>query len=268
MLWGLACLGAYFAASDSIFELSGAVAAALLLLFVSYFYRLSAKARTASRQKRETRNAYLPSTIREIEARASPAGRDADRELSLEDLREIQYILDVASQAQDDWANIDTVDQFQTSALRYKLYEHMYCMGAYMGIYTPNFHGYLKEAFENTIEKSLTPRVLGFWKLERLWGRFSLDCDPVATENIMVTGFFLQGLMLYIALTQDERYNKPKSLKFRVSTSDVFEYDVHSLSAALVRQWNSEPYCLFSCEPNWIYTPCNLQGKPSTLIYA
>ena len=185
LLWVLGCLGAYYAAGEAVSERGGAVAVVLLLTFVLYFNRSASKARATAAQKREARNAYIPSALREAELRATSAGPDADRELSLEDLRTMQHLLDVCLQAHWDWTNIDTVDQFQTSALRYKLYEHMYCMGAYMGIYTPNFHGYLKQAFENTIEKSLTPRVLGFWKYERLWGRFSLDCDPVATENIL-----------------------------------------------------------------------------------
>lgn len=179
----------------------------------------------------------------------------------------VQWTIDQGHLKIDDWTNFTVIDQFQTSALRYQLYEMMYCLGAYQGIYTPNFHGYSAQAFRNTIEKSLTPKVLGFWKWETRWGKFSTDYEPVNKDNIMVTGFLLQGMMLYTANTRDMRYTLPKSMKFMVSNKHVYEHDIHSLDRALVKQWNEDPYCLFSCEPNWIYTPCNLQGMTGQVIY-
>lgn len=83
----------------------------------------------------------------------------------------------------------------------------------------------------------------------------------------MVSGWLIQGLMLYTANTGDQRYTKKGSLKFCVTKDHVYEHDIHSISGALVRQWKENEYCLFSCEPNWIYTPCNLQGITGQVIY-
>jgi hypothetical protein len=135
------------------------------------------------------------------------------------------------------------------------------------GIYTPNFHGYLNTSFRNIIEKSLTQKVLNFWKWESLWGKFTTNWDPVREDNIMVTGFLLQGVMLYTANTGDLRYTKPGSMKFQVTDKAIYPHSIHSMDKTLVDQWKSNPYCFFPCEPNWIYTPCNFQGMTGQIIY-
>ncbi len=56
-------------------------------------------------------------------------------------------------------------------------------------------------------------------------------------------------------------------MKFKVTDGNVYGYDIHTIVDALVRQWKNDPYTLFSCEPNWIYTPCNLQGMTGQVIY-
>jgi len=85
----------------------------------------------------------------------------------------------------------------------------------------------------------------------------------------MVTGFLMQGLMLYTATTGDLRYTKPGSLKFRLGEKKEYEFphSIHTISQALVRQWEKNPYCLFPCEPNWIYTPCNFYGFTGQILY-
>jgi hypothetical protein len=234
---------------------------------IFYLRHKSALERKAGELKREKRNQYLPTVLGEIETTATPAPPVSERELTLEELRDIQYAIDQARLDLNDWSNHNYIDQFQTSALRYQLYEMLYCLGAYQGIYCPNFHGYLSEGIRNVIAKSLTKTSVGFWKWESLWGKFTTDYDPVIKDNIMVTGFFQQGLMLYIANTGDMRYTKPGSLKFDITDRISYDHDVHSVDKALVDQWNSNPYCLFPCEPNWIYTPCNFQGMTGQVIY-
>jgi hypothetical protein len=34
----------------------------------------------------------------------------------------------------NDWTGVRVIDQFQTPAIRYQLYEHMYALGAYQGM--------------------------------------------------------------------------------------------------------------------------------------
>lgn len=264
-VWVSSAAGAYFTAGDGLFEKSGFLSVAVLSTFMCYFNRISARARKTARVKRQVRNNFLPGALAAVDKAAqAPA---AGRELELADLRDIQWTIDQGLRPLDDWTNFTVIDQFQTSALRYQLYEMMYCLGAYQGIYTPNFHGYASEAFRNAIEKSLTPTVLGFWRWETLWGKFKTDYEPVNKDNIMVTGFLLQSAMLYTANTGDMRYTEPGSMKFQVTKKNVYSHDIHSISGALVAQWKEDPFCLFSCEPNWIYTPCNLQGMTGQVIY-
>lgn len=266
-LWILSALGAYFAAGESVFEYAGIITGVALAAFIGYFNRFSAKASKAGVFKRETRNQFIATELRDIEASSVKPPPENERELSLDDLRMVQYAIDQARRDHDDWTNFGIIDQFQTSALRYQLYELGYIMGAYQGIYTPNFHGYLSEAHRNIIEKSFTKKVMNFWKWETLWGKFSTNYDPVVEDNIMVTGFLLQAMMLYIANTGDTRYEKPNSMKFHVTDKDIYSHDVHSMDESLVRQWSNSEYCLFPCEPNWIYTPCNFQGMTGQVLY-
>ncbi|KAF2813992.1 uncharacterized protein BDZ99DRAFT_567692 [Mytilinidion resinicola] len=269
LIWALSIPGAYYATGKTVFSYGGIISLGLLVSFITYFNRLSATARTKATEKRNTRNTFITNELTSIDTLSTPAPPDADRELSLEDLRVIQYVFDQASKAHDDWSEFNVIDQFQTSAVRYQLYEMMYCLGMYIGIYTPNFHGYAASAYLNTIEKALTPKVLGFWKWETRWGKFKTDYDPVVEDNIMVTGFFLQALMLYTSVTGDHRYTKPGSLKFRLSDKkgDEFPHSIHTIDKALVRQWEANPYCFFPCEPNWIYTPCNFYGFTGQVVY-
>ena len=266
-LWLLSVVGAYFTAKESLNEWAGISSAVLLFIFFISFNWMSARARSRAAKKRETRNTFLPQALKDIATSATPAPKTSERELSIDELRRVQHLIDMSLKPLDDWTGFNVIDQFQTSALRYQLYEMMYVLGIYQGIYTPNFHGYLSTSICNIIEKSLTPKVLGFWRWESLWGKFTTDAEPVDKDNIMVTGWLLQGLMLYQSNTRDERYTTPGSLKFKVTEKMIYPHDVHSISRALVRQWIEDPYTLFSCEPNWIYTPCNMYGMVGQFIY-
>lgn len=201
------------------------------------------------------------------QAAAREATREEDCELDLESLRRLQFLMDQAFQSLDDWSGFTKIEQFQTSALRYQIYQMMYCLGLYQSSYAPNAHGYINEAFRRVIERSLTPTVLNFWKWERLAGKFSMDWDPVQKDNIMVTGFLLQGVMIYTANTGDLRYTEPGSLVFRIEDNLSYKYNVHDIQESLIRQWSTSPYCLIPCEPNWIYVMCNLQGMTGAVVY-
>lgn len=267
LLWILAAGGAYFAAGTTVFEHAGLVSVALLGGFMLWFNRFSAKAREAGDNKRKARNDYLPSVLSTIDSQKQNAPDPGDRELDLETLRRVQYLIDQGLRDINDFTDFAIIDQFQTSAIRYQLYENMYVLGTYQGVYTPNFHGYLSQSIRNMIEKSFTKKVMNYWKWETLWGKFSTDFDPVKEDNIMVTGFLLQGLMLYTANTGDMRYTKTGSMVFHVDDSHIYEHDVHSMDESLVRQWSANDYCFFPCEPNWIYVPCNFQGMTGQVLY-
>jgi hypothetical protein len=60
--------------------------------------------------------------------------RLVNEKLDIEGLRAIQYIIDMGLRDLNDLTDIKAIDQFQTAAIRYQLYEHMYALGAYQGM--------------------------------------------------------------------------------------------------------------------------------------
>lgn len=267
--WALSILGAYLAAGDTLFEPAGYTTIALLAsTFLCFRHNATRATNAGHARRRRRRNAYLPTTLARLASTASPASAPGSRELSLPALRSLQYIVETSLKDVADYADIDTVDQFQTAARRYKLYERMYVLATYLTVYAPSCRAHVAEAYRRLIAKSLLPPSIGFWRWEKLWGHFSpRECDPVARDNIMVTGFLLQGVALYTGVTGDSRYTRPGSLTFQVTRDKAYSYDLHSMDAAVVAQWARNPWCLFPCEPNWIYTMCNLQGRLGQAVY-
>ncbi|KAH7265542.1 uncharacterized protein BKA55DRAFT_660913 [Fusarium redolens] len=268
LVWGLCILGAYFATGNTLWENSGYWASGVLISGFMYANISSRAERTRGHKKRLVRNEFVLRQAAETDRLvAAGSKREEDEELSIESLRKLQFLFDQAFQSLDDWSGFTIVDQYQTAALRYQIYQMMFVLGLYQSTYGPNAHSYVNEAFQRIIERSLTQKVLNFWKWERLTGKFSLDCDPVKKDNIMVTGFLLQGVMLYTANSGDMRYTKPGSLVFNIDDKHSYRYNLHDLQETLVRQWSASPYCLILCEPNWIYVMCNLQGMTGAVLY-
>lgn len=157
------------------------------ILFTVFFFtnRSAAAGRITAFKKRLHRNEFIPQQLEEIDQEAARASiQEEEGELDLESLRRLQFLFDQAFQNLDDWSGFTKIDQFQTSALRYQIYQMMYCLGLYQAGYAPNCHAYVSEAFRKVIERSLTSTVLNFWKWERLAGKFSLDWDPVQKDNM------------------------------------------------------------------------------------
>ncbi|KAF5026815.1 hypothetical protein F66182_1099 [Fusarium sp. NRRL 66182] len=268
LIWGLSILGAYVVTAESLWEKSGYWAPGILFAGFGYANVSARVERAQGHKKRVVRNAFIQRQAAETDKLVAAASeKEEDEELSIESLRKLQFLFDQAFQSLDDWSGFTIVDQYQTSALRYQIYQMMYVFGLYQSTYVPNAHGYINEAFRRVIERSLTQKVLNFWKWERLTDKFSFDWDPVKQDNIMVTGFLLQGVMLYTANTGDLRYTKPGSLVFNIDDNHSYRYSLHDLQETLVRQWSASPYCLIPCEPNWIYVMCNLQGMTGAVLY-
>lgn len=88
-------------------------------------------------------------------------------------------------------------------------------------------------------------------------GKFNAhDWDPIKKDNIMVTGYILQAVGIYMSNTRDNRYTKKGSMTFEVTDSLKFSYDLASIATAVHRNMTENVYCLYPCEPNWVYTPC------------
>ena len=255
-LWTGSAAAAALLAGESMVEIAAPIWIAVCVGGIAYITFQTRTGNSEAQLKRKVRNEYLIDTVRQnqTEAQKFPHG---SRELDLRTLRFLQWTIELGLAPLDDFSYHDIIDQFQTAAIRYQLYEAVSDLGLYQYIYAPNFHGYISKAQRNCIEKSLTERVVGFWKWESSWGKFKFsDWDPIREDDIMVSGYVLQAVGIYQSNTGDERYCKPGSLTFVVSPKHKYPYDFRAIADALYRNWDEGPYCLFSCEPNWIYTMC------------
>ena len=167
--WILPGLIATAITGKKIWEPSGpiviAISTASVIALVVSGYRRHNKAL----KLRDERNALLEKD--QSDRKTSPTKAQAEsgpRELSTEDLRLFQHYVQVAHQADDDWANYTRIDQFQTAALRYQIYGLQWALAYVQKYYMPNFNGYVKTGQENLIEKSTTQDVMNFWKVREI----------------------------------------------------------------------------------------------------
>src|SRR6185436_3919808 len=99
------------------------------------------------------------------------------------------------------------------------------------------------------------------------WGHLNLkNFDPAAVDNIMLTGFFGQQVCLYMSGTGDMRYAQPGSLTF-AGRKLRFAHDAHTIAKSVLDNFQRSAFCLYPCEPNWIYPVCNHYGMVSLTIY-
>jgi hypothetical protein len=224
--------------------------------------RLKAQIKT-----RAMRNDYLAKELKEIDKVADQAPPIEERELNQEQLGMINYLLELSLQPIGQLKGFNKIDQFQTSSLRYQLNMVGYALSAAQRHYAPNFHGYLSEAQRRVFEQYCQKQVWGYWALENAWGNLSLDKNPAAKDNIMLTGYININLLLYMNATGDDRYTKPGSMNFIWNDKTSYQHDIHTINQSIMDNFLSQKYCLYPCEPNWIYPACNLRGMIALALY-
>ncbi|KAF2711409.1 hypothetical protein K504DRAFT_453255 [Pleomassaria siparia CBS 279.74] len=259
-LWLGSSLAATFLVRDTVFESAGVVVTAWCLLGLAYITWKTQVANRNARTKRDERNAFLMNAVQENQVNAQAPPAPGSREADERTLRFVQWILEMGLAPKDDFSYHDVIDQFQTSAIRYQLYQGVYELAGFQNNYCPNFHGYLSQAERGLVEKSMTRPVMNFWKWESLLGKFTLDWDPIKEDNIMVSGYILLAVALYQITTRDDRYSTKGSMEFVVTENCRYKYDLPSIADAVFRNMDQNPYSMYPCEPNWIYTLCNLVG--------
>jgi hypothetical protein len=147
-------------AKDTIFEHADKVWGSICVLGIGYLAMKTSAASAAGTEKRKARNEFLVETVQQNQLQSPSVPLPGSRELNLKTLRFVQWYIECGLQGFDEWGMHDLIDQFQTAALRYQLYEVIYALGLYQCHYVPNFHGYLSQAQRNAIEKSTTQTVM------------------------------------------------------------------------------------------------------------
>ncbi|KAH7085825.1 hypothetical protein BKA63DRAFT_560455 [Paraphoma chrysanthemicola] len=260
LLWIGSDLFAALLARDSVVESAGSIVTVSVVAAITYVTWKTQAANRQAEKRREDRNKFLMNAVQDNHDQAHEAPPPGSREADERTLRFVQWALEMGLAPIDDFSYHDIIDQFQTSAIRYQLYTGIYELAIYQSNYCPNFHGYLSKAERGLIEKSMTKKVMNFWKWESLLGKFTLDWDPIREDNIMVSGYILLAASLYQIATRDDRYTKKGSMEFVVTDTAKYKYDLPSIAEAVFRNMDKNSYSLFPCEPNWIYTICNVVG--------
>jgi hypothetical protein len=215
----------------------------------------------AAVDRRDRRNAHL----RDLAAREPATARrlpepHAEPELSADELAFARFALDRALQPIGEWNGFDRIEQFQTSSVRYQVTTMGHALSTLQYARTPAFHGYLSQAQRNLIDKWQERICWAYWAKESTWGHLHYNPDPVPRDNIMLTGWLTYQLASYVSNTGDTRYSDPGSITFRHPRGHEYRYDLHSLTEALVENFERSDFCLYPCEPNWIYALCNGYG--------
>lgn len=160
LLWVGSDLLAVALARDTVLETAGPIVTAACILGISYVTWQTQLGNQEAEKRREKRNTFLVNAVQENQAKAQPAPAPGAREADERSLRFLQWVLEMGLSPKDDFSYHDVIDQFQTSAIRYQLYQAIYELTAFQNHYCPNFHGYLSKAERNLIEKSMSKRVM------------------------------------------------------------------------------------------------------------
>lgn len=164
-LWVTSSVGAGVMARDTLFEWSACLWAVFCYGGIFWLMSNARSLNAAGYAKAQERNKYLVDAVREQQVHATPTPAPGSREVSLETLRHVQHMLERGLSSRDDFSYHDVIDQFQTGAVRYQLYGVVDVLSLYQCHYVPNFHGYLSEASQNCIEKSLQKRIMSYVKI-------------------------------------------------------------------------------------------------------
>jgi hypothetical protein len=215
----------------------------------------------AARDRGQTRATYLASV-----PRLDPRPKDAVREeLSNDDLATLRSLLDRALQPLDKFDGFTKLDQFQTAAIRYQLNFLQWALAMAQVHHTPSFHGYLSAAQRNLIDKMTLAPVWRYWAFEQTWGNLSLDWDPMKRDNIMLSGYLGTMLGFYESATGDDRYRRSGAMRFRLGKR-AWPYTHDMVAAAVHDNMARSGMTLFPCEPNWVYSMCNMTGINALML--
>ncbi|OCK77985.1 hypothetical protein K432DRAFT_427612 [Lepidopterella palustris CBS 459.81] len=270
---GSAAIAAYRARkreSDTLLRASYPVALAAALIVAVLWTKNNQEYAVAQETLRAERNKYIDTEVRQAEGiRQATTQEEApgSRELTEDEIKAMRYLINLTRQPLTSWKGFTHRDQFREGAYRYPLYQIVYALSSLQCSVMPNYHGALSQAQRSAMEKVLQPSVLYYWALEALWGRHSLRWDPIKWENIMLSGWYMLALMMYTSTTRDFRYTKPGSLVFRVTPFHSYSHSIHTIMDALVDNFSTARFCLYACEPNWVYTLCNLYGIEGAVMY-
>lgn len=235
-----------------------AVYALTAAALVGVVWRFEKRYRAKKRRIPEL-NAYLSSV--ELPHR-EPMVREPDQM----DAELARWCHDLAMQPDDGLKGLDWGEQFHGGTqLRYQLNAFCWAMSVYAVNFVPNAPVQVERSLARLVEKHTDLRVWRYWRTLNLLGNFDPNPDPIVRDNIMFSAFFGDVINMYEAATGSDRFDRPGSLTFVWKDGRTFEYDHHSITAAVRKNFDRSALGFFPCEPGWSFTVCNIMGAQSLL---
>ena len=251
---------------DSIWPPAASLAPLFAAATFGVFQYRGMRRRAADHERFEMRRGYYPASLAEVRERI--AVEPAAGELTPDQLSSLRYVLDRALQPVGQYQGYDVIDQFQPAALRYQINHLGFALGLARTHYTPSFDGYLGQAQRNLVETYLQRKVWSYWMYESMWGHFNFtNFDPARKDNIMLTGWYGMQVGQYLLSSGDRRYAEPGALTFRLNERTAYPHDYHTLIGSVVENFRRSDFCLFPCEPNWVYPICNMYGMSAVATH-
>lgn len=188
------------------------------------------------------------------------------REVDDTDAQLARWCHDLAMQPDDGLKGLDWGEQFHGGTqLRYQLNAFCWAMSVYAVNFVPNAPAQVERSLAKLVEKHTDLRVWRYWRTLNLLGNFDPNPDPIVRDNIMFSAFFGDVINMYEAATGSDRFDRPGSLTFVWKDGRTFEYDHHSITAAVRKNYDRSTLGFFPCEPGWSFTVCNIMGAQSLL---
>lgn len=268
LVWlGAAALAARRAGGTTKHWRSAPYAVAALLSVAAYEQLRERRKRFRSQQEQATAaNELLRVAVAPLRGADRPDVHTAE-EMGEEALALTRRFVDTAFKEPDDWSDWDVIEQFQPAALRYQIDHLIYTMALQKYTRTPAFRGYHDEAMRRLVDKYQQKKVWSYWAYENLWGNLEWNPDPARKQNIMLTGFFALSLGAYQTVTGDYRHSRLGEIEFVWNAKHRYPYSYDTLCASLASDYLKSPWGLVVCEPNWIYSICNMRGAEGLMIH-
>ena len=269
LLTAAGCLGGLFASpgQGAVSMLPPVLAAAACVIYFEGTQRRLERRILADRQRRIE---SFPRLEALVSALPEPPAQER-RELDDIALKAARYLFDMTVRERGDFQDYNKTRINSMGAYRYQFSALGYALMLMQCKYTPNFRGYQSRAWHFLADAFTDPRCCAYWKWEKLGGRFRWDPDPVAKENIMLSGWMLPVVNACGANMGDRSYEREGSIAFRpfFHRDTQYSYSAHSLTDTLAGQWLRRDYpgLLVPCEPHIAFPVCNSYGIMGTMIY-
>lgn len=185
----------------------------------------------------------------------------------------LRHIFNLAGRLPDDWSGMmgRTTLQEDFGSIRFKLAYMSYALALTHVHRLPAAPAVFRASFDALIQKILSPDAWMYWHyvstgngpFNSALGELPPQWDPVATDNIMYSGYVQSMALLYHYLFRDSKYAEPGALTFSINPlfwsqgGKHFSYDERSLNRHLYWNMVERGYLGIACEPNCVFQICN-----------